>query len=82
MGTRGLTGFVVDGAVKASYQQFDSYPAGVGRDVLAFVDTVNQRIGNWDEVKELARQLTVVDEEGDPTAEQLAELTDWASYRT
>lgn len=36
MGTRGLTGFVVNNSVKAAYQQYDSYPEGVGTDVLEY----------------------------------------------
>lgn len=37
MGTRGFTGFVVDGTEKIAYQQFDSYPDGVGLAVLRWL---------------------------------------------
>lgn len=70
MGTRGLTGFIIDGVEKLSYQQFDSYPSGVGISVLSWARTVM----DWDEVKNKARSLVLVDESETPTAEQRALL--------
>lgn len=40
MGTRGMIGFVIDGKRKGIYNHFDSYPDGLGKDVVAFVQKV------------------------------------------
>lgn len=37
MGTRGFLSFVYNGVEKTTYQQFDSYPSGVGIDVLEYL---------------------------------------------
>lgn len=37
MGTRGFVGFVVDGTEKIAYNHSDSYPRGLGRDVLSWL---------------------------------------------
>lgn len=36
VGTRGMVGFVIDGEVKAAYNHFDSYPEGLGLNVLVY----------------------------------------------
>ena len=56
MGTRGLTGFIVDGKWYATYNHFDSYPEGLGMEVLEFCKTIT----DWDKVKELVRGITLV----------------------
>lgn len=56
MGTRGLYGVVVNGEVKASYNHFDSYPSGLGADIVKFV----QGIENVSDVFEQAQNLTLV----------------------
>lgn len=75
MGTRGFTGVAIDGEVKISYQQFDSYPSGVGLAVLEYLRTVT----DIDAVKKLARELQLVkdsDEPSDEDREKYAELAD------
>lgn len=37
MGTRGLLGFIIAGRRRASYNQFDSYPSGLGAQVAKFI---------------------------------------------
>jgi len=37
MGTRGLLGFIISGRRRASYNQFDSYPSGLGAQVAKFI---------------------------------------------
>lgn len=37
MSTRGLFGFVIDNEVKAVYNHFDSYPEGLGQDLVNFL---------------------------------------------
>lgn len=71
MGTRGLVGFVVDDTVKASYNHFDSYPNGLGLDVVKFV----QGIANVSEVFEKAQAITLVSEDAEPTPEQVQQIT-------
>jgi len=41
MGTRGLVGFYKDGITKATYNHWDSYPSGVGVDILEEVRNLN-----------------------------------------
>jgi hypothetical protein len=37
MGTRGLLGFIVKGVRKGTFNQFDSYPSGLGDTVIRFI---------------------------------------------
>lgn len=76
MGTRGFTGLVIDGVEKIGYQQYDSYPSGVGVQVLK---ELHELVKDMDLFKEKARELQVVSNVAPPTAdqiEQLAEFTD------
>lgn len=66
MGTRGLTGFVLDNQIKASYQQYDSYPDGVGVDVLAFARGIDDLV----QLRRQVSKLKVVPEQGKPTKAQ------------
>jgi len=66
MGTRGAVGFRIDGQDKLAYNHFDSYPDGLGKDVVEFVR-------GWlkdgrDKMREAARRLRVVDTNVPPTA--------------
>lgn len=40
MSTRGAVGFVVDGKLKLAYNHSDSYPSGLGQDVVDFLITL------------------------------------------
>lgn len=73
MGTRGIIGVVSNGAVKIAYNHYDSYPDGVGFDVLKAVKgwIENDRLGY---VRALAFDLVPVDENDSPTAEQWEKL--------
>jgi hypothetical protein len=76
MGTRGFTGLVIDGVEKIGYQQYDSYPSGVGVQVLK---ELHELVKDMDRFKELAQELQVVSNSTPPTADQierLAEFTD------
>jgi hypothetical protein len=42
MGTRGLIGFVIKGRRRATYNHFDSYPEGLGFDVLRFILSLDE----------------------------------------
>lgn len=71
MGTRGLYGVVVNGEVKASYNHFDSYPSGLGVDIVKFV----QGIEDVSDVIEQAQNLTLVNEREEPTPIQVQKIT-------
>jgi hypothetical protein len=72
MGTRGFVGFVVDGEIKIAYNHNDSYPSGVGSDVLSWLHEVTEDV---DAVREKARALRVVGQDDEPTDEDIARLT-------
>lgn len=69
MGTRGTMAVQIDGQIKSMYNHWDSYPSGLGEDMLAFAKTAKD-----DElVKQLARGLQPVPE-GEPTPEIIERL--------
>lgn len=70
MGTRGALTFVVDGVEKTTYNQYDSYPDGLGLDVLAWL-----RSADLTAARKAAVALTPVS--GEPTADELAELAEF-----
>ncbi len=77
MGTRGLMAFTVDGATKAGYVHFDSYPSGLGADVLEWLHTaLNEQTGD---ALTHARNLVVVNDETEPTAEQIEALKQYSN---
>lgn len=80
MGTRGSTSFVIDGTTKTGYQQFDSYPSGVGDTVLTFIRKVMDE-GRLDEVKEQVRALRVVDDTVKPSAADIKRLKEFHDDR-
>jgi hypothetical protein len=77
VGTRGTTGFIIDGTRKSGYQQYDSYPSAVGKDVLTFARTLGDSDHELLRVKELARKLKIVPEDGKPTVKQAATLAQY-----
>lgn len=77
MGTRGLVGFVVNGENKLTYNHFDSYPDGLGLDVLHFLQ---ERLpAGFEDLVEQADALVVVQEDEKPTPEQVKELLGFAN---
>ena len=66
MGTRGAVGFVVGNKIKVSYNHFDSYPEGLGKDVVEFLRKVQTDKG-LDTLKANAEKLVLVDQENKPT---------------
>lgn len=69
MGTRGACGFVVDGKIKVSYNHYDSYPSGLGAEIVQFLNT-----NKIDTLKKYAKSIKLVDSEKTPTATQLKKL--------
>ncbi|KAH7410807.1 hypothetical protein BKA64DRAFT_661851 [Cadophora sp. MPI-SDFR-AT-0126] len=68
MGTRGLLGFIIKGKRHGAYNHFDSYPSGLGQDIVAFI------LGLIDEeIKTMAArvaEITWVSRTSPPTKEQ------------
>lgn len=76
MGTRGLDGVVLDGAVKASYNQYDTYPDGLGVATLASARKIAKLEGaELDAYKQRWRQVKLVPEGEKPSAEDEKALT-------
>lgn len=68
MGTRGTYGFRKGGKDKLTYNHYDSYPDGLGAEVVQFVrDTPVQ------ELNDIFDRLIMVEEDDTPTPEQIAE---------
>lgn len=65
MGTRGCWGFCKDGITKAVYRHFDSYPSGLGAEVIGLVHN-----NDLDKLKQLFDNIEVVDPNVMPTDEQ------------
>ena len=65
MGTRGLYGFYKDGVTKAVYNQFDTYPTGLGIIMFNFVKKY------WREMIDHFDKIEVVKEDSKPTKKQL-----------
>lgn len=70
MGTRGAFGFRIDGVDKLSYNHFDSYPDGLGREVITQVKEVlaTTKLG---EMIQNVRDVRQVDAHTDPTPEDV-----------
>ena len=57
MGTRGLIGLIIAGKRHAAYNQFDSYPDGLGRDVVKFILSLTPE--QWDEMAASLMEIEV-----------------------
>lgn len=77
MGTRGVTGFIVDGVAKINYQQYDSYPEGVGAQVAEFM----MRYPSIGAMREAARAIRVVSKDIIPTQEDVEALARFTDMR-
>lgn len=71
MGTRGLVGFTVDGQVKMTYNHFDSYPTGLGVDVVTFT---RNALDGRDALANRVRSLRCIDGKTPPTDVDKANL--------
>lgn len=72
MGTRGCYGFYKDGVTKATYNHFDSYIEGLGKDILDF-------IGNTSipKMNSIFNKIELVRENSIPTIEQIENCQDF-----
>jgi hypothetical protein len=78
MGTRGFITFVADGVEKTAYNQFDSYPEGVGSSVLVWLRFAAQDL---EDLRERVKALRVVSRESTPTDEDVKRLAAFADLR-
>lgn len=74
MSTRGFVGFVADGQEKISYSHSDSYPSGVGIDVLRWLRTADHAA-----VRQQVKALQLVQEDDAPTPEHLERAAEYAN---
>lgn len=73
MSTRGVHGFAVDGETKVQYNHSDSYPTWLGIRTLEFAFYLGD-VEVLEKAREKARALVAVDQDANPSAEQIAEL--------
>lgn len=79
MGTSGLYGFVVNGEKRMTYNHYDSYPSGLGRDILEWLRDVD----NFDAVRKDALKLRIVNQDAEPTdAEREQYAEHWSEVST
>ena len=75
MGTSGNMAFVIDGETKAGYVHFDSYPSGLGADMLEWLRENYAKPETYAAVQ----ALKVVDDSSTPTPEQIEALKQYAN---
>jgi hypothetical protein len=73
MGTRGVMGFRFNGIDKLVYNHYDSYPAGLGNDLLKWLQHVQ---GDLPTVEAAVQGLTSIAGRA-PTAEDIERLQPW-----
>jgi len=66
LGTRGAYGFYKDGKSKITYNHYDSYPEGLGDDIIGFI-----RNTNINELNSIFNQIEMVDGDTTPTKLQM-----------
>ena len=71
MGTRGLYGFRKNGVDKTTYNHFDSYPDGLGADVINFI-----KKHSIDELKQFYDRIQMVQKLATPTKEEIKTCVD------
>ena len=75
MGTRGSVGIITkEGKYKSSYNHFDSYPTGLGQDMVKVINKINNNFG-WDKFSNIMSNIELVDERAEPTE------TDYEFYK-
>ncbi len=73
MGTSGLMGVRVDGVDKLTYNHFDSYPSGLGEDIVTDIRKMLSEIG-LNKMRALAASMKLVDERAVPSAEAMKDF--------
>jgi hypothetical protein len=73
MGTRGSIGFHIDGQDKLTYNHWDSYPTGLGAAICIGLNSIFDNM-SIEVLKEMARDMVLIDTEVPPTLEQKAKM--------
>jgi len=73
MGTRGALGFFKNAEHKVTYNHFDSYPEGLGLQVLEFC-----KKHSVSQMNKMFKEIELVDRNSKPTKEQRAKIPDEA----
>ena len=73
MGTRGIFGFYYKGRYYVAYNHFDSYPEGLGNNIVNQIRNA-KRIGTFDHWIDLLVQLRVIQEHITPTPDDIKAL--------
>ncbi len=68
MGTRGAVGLVLDGKTYAAYNHFDSYPDGLGEEVVDFCHSLSPR--KWETLKKNLKKIKWIKKGSKPTPEE------------
>jgi hypothetical protein len=81
MGTRGACGFIQEKKAKMIYNQFDSYPSGLGGDMVKTIIKVNREDG-WDKFKSAAYKMKQLNRENitDELIEKYSKYTNLGAY--
>jgi len=72
MGTRGTVGFRKNGVDKLMYNHYDSYPSGLGAQVVEFLKETSVA-----DISEIFDKIIMIDGETKPTAEQIEHCKEW-----
>jgi len=73
MSTRGAYGFYRGGKEKVTYNHFDSYPTGLGKDVIVFIgDTSNE------ELNDISDKIKLVNGNKEATLKQIEECKEFS----
>jgi hypothetical protein len=77
MGTRGINGFVVKGKHYGQYNQFDTYPSGMGKDMVKLARLITKNEG-WNKFRKNAEKVQDIGETTNDTAliEKYSSYTD------
>ena len=67
MGTRGLLGFIILGQRHSAYKQYDSYPDGLGRDIVDFILSLTPE--DYSTMARLVAEITWVEWRSKPSPE-------------
>lgn len=78
MSTRGLTGFRIDGTLKAMYNHSDSYPEHLGQQVVEFCKLVD-----WGNpvIKERVANVKLVQQDAKPSNKKILKYAKYATLR-
>lgn len=77
MGTRGIMGLRIDGQDKLTYNHFDSYPDGLGVDMVRDIKAILANEGiDW--FKDKARNIKLVGKNSKPSDEEVEKLKQYS----